>query len=147
MVIRSCSSNIIVNHCPSLQMFHPTPRTTTVEGEHLLCSMIPNALPYRRGCLLVVMRGLVSSVRSFTPQGLSVRSFTPPGLLLGERKEPKRVESWNSRGRRSFSVIVIDLLCKISSSYVQAGAHEPPKAAKECVTPVPCKYKLFRKLT
>ncbi len=26
------------------------------------------------------------------------------------------------------------------------GAHEPPKAVKEHVTPVPCKYKLFRKL-
>ncbi len=24
---------------------------------------------------------------------------------------------------------------------VYKGVHEPPKAAKECVTPVPCKYK------
>ncbi len=34
-----------------------------------------------------------------------------------------------------------------STPSASAGAHEPPKAVKEHVTPVPCKYKLFRKLT
>ena len=34
------------------------------------------------------------------------------------------------------------LLRALSIAYAASGAHEPPKAAKERVTSLPCKYKL-----